>query len=105
HDFRADRDFALLDVLAPDVTQATGDHDGLVIAAHTAGPISRGLLLEGPEVTADGRAAELVVERGGTNRTFDHDVQGRGDARRAPEFALPWALIAWDAQMRDGEPR
>ena len=63
HDeFRADRHLALLDMLAADVAQAAGDHDGLVIAAHAVRSDRPPLLLESTEVAADRGTPELVVE-------------------------------------------
>ena len=83
HDeLRADRHLALLNIRAANVAQAAGDHDGLVIAAHAPGIFTLHMLLECSEITADRRTAELVVERGGADRPFDHDVERRGDALR-----------------------
>ena len=81
--------------------QSAGDHDRLVVAAHLAAIE----LLEGAEVAADGRPAELVVERGGADRAVDHDLQrGHDPARLADVFALPGLHQAGHAQMRDAEP-
>ena len=63
------------------------------------------LALERAEVAADRRAAELVVERGGADRPFDHDVERGGDALRLAEIALPRPLVAGNAQVRDRKSR
>jgi len=74
---------------APHVPQASGDHDRLVVAAHALGRIAGGALLEGTEVAAHRRAAEFVVERGGADRPFEHDLERGSDARRRAELLLP----------------
>ena len=83
---RADREgFFLERLLRLDGAQAAGDHDRLVVAAHRAGDI----LLIGAEVAGQVRAAEFVVEGGRANRAFEHDVERRGDARRAAVGVFP----------------
>ena len=78
--FVPDRDLAFLDVIAAHVAEAAGDHDGLVITAHAATGIPMRRLLEGPEIAADVRPAEFIVERGAADRAVDHDVERRDDA-------------------------
>src|SRR6185503_14008226 len=60
---------------------AAGDHDGLVVAAY----LSRDLLLEGAEIAGQVGTPEFVVEGGAADGRFDHDLQGRGNPRRAPD--------------------
>ena len=83
---------AFFDVLGFDVAEAAGEHDGLVVAAdffcrggggsasELAASGGRHGLFEGAEVAVDGGAAEFVVEGGGAERAFDHDVEGGDDA-------------------------
>src|SRR5207237_9575601 len=75
-----------------DVADAAGEHDRLVIAA--------GLRLEGAEVAAEVRAAELVVVRGGADRRLEHDFE-RGRDVRGPALGLrlPRMLVVRDAQV------
>jgi hypothetical protein len=85
---RADREgFILERLLGLDAAQAAGDHDRLVVAAHRAGDV----LLVGAEIAGQVRAAEFVVERSGADRAFEHDVERRGDARRAAVGDVPTA--------------
>src|SRR2546422_11554143 len=67
------------------------------------GRVAGSALLEGAEVAAHRRAAEFVVERGGADRSFEHDVERGGDARRRAELLLPGPLVAGDAQVRHRE--
>jgi len=46
NNLRAHGHFALLNIRPADIAQAARDHDGLVIAAHAAGIITRHVLLE-----------------------------------------------------------
>ena len=86
-------DRALLDVAFLDVAQATGEHDGFMIAAEFGGwGIGRRVRDNAPylagrnggfvgaEVAVDVGAAEFVVEGGGAERAIDHDVEGGDDA-------------------------
>src|SRR5690606_31843966 len=71
HQLCTDRDLVLFDVLGADVTQATSDHDRLVVATDFRAT-GRGYgLLEGAEVTGQCGAAELIVERGAAERAVD----------------------------------
>ena len=99
-DARARRQRRFLHQLAADVAQSPGHHDRLVVAAHFAG---RCLLLEGAEVTAERRPAELVVEGGRAHRAFGHDVQRRDDAIGTPVTLLPRALVSGNTQIRHRE--
>ncbi len=98
---RAFRDFVLVDLLLLDVAQAARQHDGLVVAAHLAVHF----LFEGAEVAGEVGTAELVVERRAAYRTFQHDLQRRGDAARlavlglAVAVLLPRLLEARDVQV------
>ena len=66
------------------IAETTGDHDRLVVAAHdTVLPLPNTLFIAA-EVTGQIRTAEFVVERRGADRPFQHDVERRGNARRAP---------------------
>ncbi len=60
-------------------------------------------LLQRTEVAADGRTAELVVERGGTDRTVEHDLQRGDDAFRLAVVVLPRLLQPGHAQVRHAE--
>ena len=71
----ANRDITLLHMIFADVTQTTGNHDGLVVAAHFLTGCTGHLLLEGTEVAGQVRTAEFVVERSAANRAFNHDIQ------------------------------
>src|SRR5690606_6510221 len=53
HDLRAHRDVAFLNVVAAHVAEATGDHDGLVVAARAVRLVTRRRLLEGAEIAGD----------------------------------------------------
>ena len=81
-----------------DDTQATGNHDGLVVAAlHRINVTDRSLFVFA-EVAQQVRAAELVVERRATQGAVDHDVQRAGNVRR---FAK--GLTHFRPQARDAE--
>ena len=60
-------------------------------------------LSESTEVASKCRAAELVVERAGTKRALDHDVERGCDVRRATEVSLPGLLVARDKEVGDSE--
>src|SRR3989442_3931942 len=79
-----------------DIAEASGEHDGLVIATeHTAH-----FRFEGAEVAAEVGPAELVVERGGADRSLEHDVERRGNAAGlAGRGAFPDLLVTGDAQI------
>ena len=97
---RAGRDVGLVRVLRLDVAEASGQHDGLVVAAHDAGR----RLLERAEVAREVRPAEFVVERGCADRPVDHDGQRRRDPLRLRLRAFPRAHESRDSQVRDREP-
>ena len=82
---------------------ATDRTVGRSVAAGPAGRAS-GVDLEGAEVSAEGGASELVVERGGAERTVDHDLQRGGDMPRPAVPVLPGLHEVRDAQVRDREP-
>ena len=90
-----------VDVRLADVAQPAGDHDRLVVAAHAAAID----LLERAEVAADGRPAELVVERRRADRAVDHDLQRRHDAiGLAVIVVLPRLHEPGHPQVRHAEP-
>ena len=99
----ADSDLTLLHVVFTDVAHATGQHDRLVVAAHFFTVRGVDGLLEGTEVTGQGRATEFVVERSATQRAFDHDVEGVDDALRLAVGLLPRLFEARDTQVGHGE--
>src|SRR6185369_17668418 len=86
-------------LLGLDAAQAAGDHDRLVVAAHGAGDV----LLVGPEIAGQVRAAELVVEGGGADRAFEHDVERRSDARRTAVGVFPGLRRIGDIQVGNRE--
>ena len=67
-------------LIGSNVADATGQHDGLVIAAHYSLFTRTDTLLVAAKVTAEIRAAKFVVEGRCANRAFEHDVQCRGNA-------------------------
>ena len=87
-------------VLGAYIAETTGQHDGLVIAAHFA--IDD--LLEYAEITADVGPPELIVEGRGTQRTVEHNRERTGDALRLAVIGLPRLLAARDAQIGNGKP-
>ena len=85
-----------------DRADPAGQHDRLVITAYFA--IDR--LLESPEVTAQIRAAELVVERSRADRSVQHDLQRGCDTVRLADCGLlPRLFKTGNAQMGNGKPR
>ena len=81
-----------------DHTQATGNHDGLVVAAlHRINVAGRSLFVFA-EVAQQVGAAELVVERRAAQRAVEHDVQRAGNVRG---FAKRSARLR--PQARDAE--
>ncbi len=88
---RASGEQNLLGLLRVDHAQATGNHDGLVIAA---GDVTH-LLLVLSEVAGQVGAAKLVIERRATQGTCDHDLQRAGNVLGLAHFAAP--------QLGDGE--
>src|SRR5262249_8795726 len=83
---------------------AAGDHDRLVVAADAARGIALRVLLESPEVAADRWPAELVVERGSSDRALDHDVERGSDPPGLAEVHFPRTPISRNAQVRHREP-
>ena len=100
HHHRVTRAQAQLgDLRRIDGAQAAGQHDRLVVGAHQAGLV--GGLLEAAEIARQRRAAEFVVERGGTDRAVGHDFQRRGHARVERALVFPGLGQRRDAQVRD----
>ena len=99
----ADRNIALLDVLAADVAVTAGEHDRLVIATTLDAAGTEGILLVGTEVAVEVGSAEFVVERSATDRAFEHDVVGGLDALRLAVVVLPRLFEARDTQVGDAE--
>src|SRR5437762_90565 len=90
----------LLRVIAADVADAAGDHDGLVITA----AIARHFHFERAEVAAEVRTTELVVERRGADRAIEHDGERGCDADRLADRSFPWLRERRNPQMRHSEP-
>ena len=93
----ARRERLLQALIRPNVADATGDHDGLVVTAH----LTHHRLFEAAEVAGQIRPPEFVVERGRSDRALDHDLQRRGNPLRAPVGLFPGALEAGNVQVRD----
>ncbi len=74
-------------------TQASRNHDGLVVAALHA--IDHLFVLA--EIAQQIRASEFIVECSATQGTLGHDGQGTGHVRRLPQTATP--------QFGNAEPR
>ena len=107
-DLRAGWAIMFLHMVAAHIAEAARDHDGLVIAARATRWIARRLYFQGPEVTADRGATEFVVEGRGADRTFEHDVERRGDAPGLAEVGdagrgLPRLREIRDTQVRGRE--
>ncbi len=85
HQRRTRRDRIFSGMFCRDITDAAGQHDGLVIAAHLIGRFD----FQRAEITGDIGAAEFVVVGGTAQRAIHHDLQGRGDARGFAVIALP----------------
>ena len=90
----------LVDLHAVDRAEAAGQHDRLVVGTHQVGALGQ---LEAAEVTEQGRAAELVVERGAAERAVGHDFQRRRHPRIQRARGFPRLRQLGDAQMRDRE--
>ena len=82
-------------LLGLNAAEAAGDHDRLVIATH----FILHALLEGTEITGQVGTAEFVVEGRRTQRAFDHDVEGRGNALGLAVVFLPSLLEAGDLEV------
>ena len=87
------------------VTHAAGDHDRLVVAPHFICRQFRRLPFECPEIAAQVRSPEFVVESRSTDRPVDHDLQRRRHAVRMRKIRFPRLWIAGDAQVRHGISR
>ena len=99
----ARRDVALLDVFAPNVAKATRQHDGLVVAAGNIRRVSGNRDFISAEIAEDARATEFVIEGGGPEWAFRHDVERRSDTRRLRLRPFPWLFETGDTQVRHGE--
>src|SRR5690242_14810532 len=60
------------------MADASRQHDGLVVAAHLA----RNKLLKSAKITCEVWPSKLIVECRSPDRSFQHDLQCRGDALR-----------------------
>ena len=86
-----------------DVTDATGEHDGFVVAAEFGAAGTGHLSLVGAEVAAEGRAAKLVVERGAPQGAVEHDLERRCQPGGPAVIGLPGAHRTRQAQVGHGE--
>ncbi len=94
----------LVDMGLADITEAAGDHDRLMVATQLIAVAAIDTLFIGAEIATQIRTAELIVKRRRAHGAFDHDVQSRGDMRRATEVLfLPRLWQARDAQVGDTE--
>ncbi len=100
---RTRRDIALVDMLAPDQANATGNHDRLVIATQLTPIDAVDELFKSTKVTAGVGAPEFVVERRGADRTIDHDIERRGDAARFAIVLFPGLFEPGNSQVRHRE--
>ena len=90
-----------LHLLRADVAQPAGDHDRFVIPT----PFTAAIQQAGSKITGDVRPAELIVEPGTADRSFQHDVERRGDMPGPPRPGpLPGAPPTGDLQVRNREP-
>jgi hypothetical protein len=71
-----------------------------VVAANYAAARLLAPLLEGPEIAADIRAPELIVECGGAQGRRDHDVERRGDSFRLAKVVFPGLNHPRNPQIR-----
>src|SRR5208282_5498193 len=74
------------------------------ISAHDLATRFQTALLEHAKISADVRAAKLIVEGGGTDRRADHDLEGRGDALGLVRIRLPGFAHPRNVQIRDRKP-
>ena len=102
-DARAGRNLRLLDQAGSDVAQSARQHDRLVVAPHFEAGGAGKFFLEGAEVAAQGGASVLVVEGRRTDRSLEHDLEGRGDAGRSAVVGFPGLLGRGDPQVRNAE--
>src|SRR6185436_3556070 len=77
-------EFHLVDLRCRDVSDTTRDHDRFVVAALLSGHV----LFERTKITHQVRTTELIVERGPTDRTLEHDLKSRCDPARSPVALL-----------------
>ena len=87
-------------MLFPDIAKPARDHDGFVIPPDLAFK----LLLENPEITDNVGSTKLVIERGPTDRGFNHDLQRRGDPVRLAVPSLPGMYATGNPQVGHGKP-
>ena len=66
-------------MLGANVTEASGDHDGLVVSPDAVGRSG----FKGSEVACEIGPAKLIVKGCRTNRALGHDAQWRDDSARA----------------------
>ena len=86
-------------MLLADIAVATGEHDGLVIAAHGRAIRARHRQLKAAEIPAQIGATEFVVKGGGADRAFHHDIQRTDDAIGLAVVALPGLAVAGNIQV------
>ena len=98
-------DVALFDMFMLDVTETTGQHNRLVVTADFLAVLGIDFLFESTEVTEDVWAAVFVVECSATQRTFNHDVEGRRNAGRATEVLFPRLDCTRQFQVRNTKAR
>ena len=67
------------------IAHSTGEHDGLVVAAHLAGDF----FFESAEIASQIGTTKFVIESSCADRPFQHDLQGRNDASRFAVIAFP----------------
>ena len=91
-------------MFAAHIAQAARDHHWLVIATEFISAADGGRkLLECSEVACNRRTAKFIVESGGADGTFQHDVERRCDALRLAVIELPRMKKPRDTQIRHRE--
>ena len=104
-------DGGLANLIGTDVADPARNHDGLVVAvSQRAAVFARFVVLPGAnllevnlesaEVSAECRASELVVERGGPDGAVEHDLERGSDMRRPVPIVLPWLDEVRNPQVR-----
>ena len=78
---------------------AAGNHNWLVVTANFVAVGRFNFLFIGTEVPAGIGPTEFVVERGRTDRTFEHDIERRRNSFRLAVLLLPGLLEAGDFQI------
>ena len=100
NDTHAVVDFMLIDVRPPDVAEAAGYHDGLVVA-----PSSWAFLLgvsccfKSPEIAAERRTSEFVVVASRSERRFEHDIERRSDSAGAAVMFCPTVVDIFQVEV------